>query len=93
MSEVTFPGVLSDCETCHRPGTYDVNMPSVLPSTQITTDGNAATTVTQDRASLPNANDLVTSPTTATCIACHDADLPVTHTLQNGASISVPRSQ
>jgi OmcA/MtrC family decaheme c-type cytochrome len=91
FSEITFPGILSDCETCHRPGSYDVNMPSVLPSTQVTTDGNAATTVAQDRASVANANDLVNSPIAAACIACHDAALPVTHTLHNGASIEVPR--
>jgi OmcA/MtrC family decaheme c-type cytochrome len=92
MSEVTFPGVLSDCETCHKPGTYSVGMSSVLPSTQITTDGNAATTVTQDRASVPNAADLINSPTTAACIACHDASLPLFHAEQNGGSINLPRS-
>lgn len=92
MSEVTFPGVLSDCETCHRPGTYDVDLPSVLPSTQITTDGDPATTVAQDRASVPNAADLVISPITAACTACHDSGLAVFHTEQNGGSIEVPRS-
>lgn len=91
MSEVTFPGVLSDCETCHISGTYDVNMPSVLPSTNVTTDGNASTAVADDRKNLPNDKDLVISPTASACIACHDADVSMTHTLQNGASIDVTR--
>jgi OmcA/MtrC family decaheme c-type cytochrome len=93
MSEVTFPGVLSDCETCHRPGTFNIDaMPSsVLPSTDVISDGTGTTTVAQDRASLPNATDLVISPVTAACIACHDTGVAAIHTQQNGGSTGVPR--
>jgi OmcA/MtrC family decaheme c-type cytochrome len=93
MAEVTFPGVLSDCETCHRPGTFNIDvMPSsVLPSTDVTSDGTGTTTVAQDRASLPNATDLVISPVTAACIACHDTGVAAIHTQQNGGSTGVPR--
>ena len=28
MAEVTFPGILNNCETCHKPGTYDVDLPA-----------------------------------------------------------------
>ncbi len=35
MAEVTFPGVLNNCETCHRTGSYDVALPAgVLNSTR-----------------------------------------------------------
>lgn len=34
MAEVTFPGVLNNCETCHKPGTYDIELPDgVMNST------------------------------------------------------------
>ena len=91
-SHVTFPGVLSNCETCHKPGTYAVGTNAVLPTTNVTTDGNPATSVAQDRASVPNAADVITSPATATCIACHDGGLPVDHMKLNGGSIDVQRS-
>jgi OmcA/MtrC family decaheme c-type cytochrome len=95
-SHVTFPGILNNCETCHKAGTaggYDGSLPAgVLPTTNVTTDGNAATTVAQDRASVPNANDVITSPTTATCIACHDSDSSRWHMEINGGTVDVPRS-
>ena len=91
-SHVGFPGVLDNCLTCHKPGTYAIGTNAVLPTTDVTTDGLVSTPVSSDRASLPNNADLITSPSTATCIACHDADLPVFHMQQNGGSISVPRS-
>ena len=93
---VEFPGILSNCETCHKAGTaggYDIDLPAgVLPTTNITTDGNASTSVAQDRASVPNAADVITSPAAATCIACHDGGLPVDHMKLNGGSIDVQRS-
>jgi OmcA/MtrC family decaheme c-type cytochrome len=93
MSEVTFPGRIGDCETCHFAGTY--NLPTInglLSSTYETTDGNAATSVTADRGTVPNANDVVTSPATAACITCHDTNTPVTHINAQGSSIKVKRS-
>jgi OmcA/MtrC family decaheme c-type cytochrome len=94
MSEVTFPGRIGDCEICHFSGTY--NLPTtagLLSSTYVTSDGNAATSVTTDRSTVPNANDIVTSPATAACITCHTTNVPVTHMNAQGSSIKVIRSE
>lgn len=95
FSEITFPGRIGDCETCHKPNTY--NLPTIdglLSSTYETTDGNAATSVTTDRSgtSLPNANDLVTPPSTAACVTCHDGNTSKTHMGAQGGSFKVKRS-
>ncbi|MHB8846496.1 MAG: OmcA/MtrC family decaheme c-type cytochrome [Nitrospirota bacterium] len=93
MSEVTFPGRIGDCETCHFTGTY--NLPTtagLLSSTYETTDGNAATSVTTDRTTVPNSNDIVTPPSTAACITCHDSNTPVTHMKAQGGSFKVKRT-
>jgi hypothetical protein len=93
MSEVTFPGRIGDCETCHKPGTY--NLPTtagLLSSTYETSDGNAATSVTTDRSTVPNTADIVISPASASCITCHDTNVPVTHINSQGGSVKVKRS-
>jgi len=76
-SDVTFPGQLDKCETCHAPNTYGAIPAGVLATTDRI--GSAATTtagVTSLRNTVPNASDLVTSPFSSTCIACHDGALP-----------------
>ena len=55
--------------------------------------GNNVTKVNTDRTSLPNAQDLVNSPFTATCKACHSRPSAVAHFKQMGGSVNVPRSQ
>ena len=99
-AEVTFPGILNNCLTCHKdeytdtttdpdtviPAGFILPVPAnALPTTVVTSDGNPATTVTQDRASLPNAGDTVISPNASACFYCHDSDLAKGHMLQNGA--------
>jgi OmcA/MtrC family decaheme c-type cytochrome len=85
-SDVGFPGVISKCETCHVPGTYGAIPDGALATTDRV--GSTATTpagVTSLRNTVPNASDLITSPFTSTCIACHDSTLPTDHmTLQGG---------
>jgi len=94
-SEVTFPGILSNCETCHKPGTYEVDLPAgVLVSTDITTNGNITTPadVNASRASMPNPTDLVNSPIAAACYKCHDENPAAAHFGQNGGVIDVERA-
>jgi len=92
---VTFPGIPSNCETCHKPGTYDVDLPTgVLMTTDVTTDGvNASTAdVVAARASVPNDTDLVNSPTASACYMCHDSNPAAAHIGQNGGVIDTERA-
>ncbi len=102
-AEVTFPGILNNCSTCHKdedtstnpdtPAGFVIPVPAnALPTTVFTSDDNPATTVAQDRASLPNAADTVISPNAAACLYCHDSALAKGHMVQNGAYIELPRS-
>jgi OmcA/MtrC family decaheme c-type cytochrome len=96
FSEVTFPGILSNCETCHVPGVYDADLPEgVLVTTDVTTDGTNASrqAVQAARDSIPNPTDLIISPTVATCYACHDSDPAAAHFVQNGGVIDNWRSE
>ena len=93
-SDVTYPGDLNKCETCHKPGTYDADLPAGV---SMTTDrvGSAATTTTEVatlRATVDNLSDNVTTPVTSTCVACHDSDAAKAHMTSNGGQISVLRS-
>ena len=95
-SEVTFPGIPSNCLTCHKPGTFDADLPAgVLLTTDNTTDGTNATTadVRAARTSVPNATDLVNSPTASACYMCHDSNPAAFHIGQNGGVIDVPRTE
>jgi OmcA/MtrC family decaheme c-type cytochrome len=97
-SEVTFPGVLNDCTTCHLPGTYEMDalVGGLLPTNRRTTTGNPAETgtdVANARKSVPNATDLVNSPIASACYYCHDSDPAIDHMEQNGGAIAWPRSQ
>jgi hypothetical protein len=88
-SEVTFPGILSDCETCHLPGTYDADLPpAALVSTDVTTDGlNLSTAdVAAARNTVPNPTDLVSSTTAGTCAMCHDS-LPAGYHMQQSGGV------
>ena len=94
-SDVTFPGVLNYCETCHKPGTYDADLPAgVLMTTSltITSAGTSTTDYFNARATVPNATDLVITPVSATCVACHDSDDAIAHMETNGGQINVARS-
>lgn len=89
--------------------TYTSIPAAAQPSTQVTTtgvpltvqtafpasptNGNNVTQVDADRKSLPNAQDLVNSPFTATCKACHSRPNALAHFAQMGGSVNVPRSQ
>jgi OmcA/MtrC family decaheme c-type cytochrome len=91
-SEVTFPGKLNNCLTCHVEGTYDADLPAgVLPSTSRTTTGNPnedRAAITAVRASVPNATDEVVNPTAAACNGCHAGGAPTSHMQQNGGGFT-----
>ncbi|MFZ2631504.1 MAG: OmcA/MtrC family decaheme c-type cytochrome [Desulfosalsimonadaceae bacterium] len=93
-SEVTFPGNLSNCLTCHKEGTYELPLTdNSLMTTNRTSDGTDATPadVAAARDNVPNSTDLVISPSAATCYACHNSGQAVAHIRQNGGSINVQR--
>jgi OmcA/MtrC family decaheme c-type cytochrome len=86
--------VLNDCATCHLPDTHQLPITaSLLPTTNLTTDGvNAAPAdVDAARATVPNATDRVTSPTAAACGMCHDSAAVAAHMQQNGAAVDWER--
>jgi OmcA/MtrC family decaheme c-type cytochrome len=96
FSEVTFPGVLSNCETCHKPGTYDTDLPeNLLVTTDITTDGLGTSRegLTAARNSAPNPTDLVHSQTAGACYFCHDSNPAAFHYGHNGGVIDTERSE
>ena len=98
FAEVTFPGIPSNCETCHKPGTYDADLPAgVLLTTDRTTgvaDGQDPTTaaVNTARGTVPNATDWVNSPTVGACFMCHDSNEAAAHFGQMGGVIDANRS-
>jgi len=90
FSEVTYPGILSNCETCHLPGTYGTELPAgVLVGTEVTTDGLNLTRadVLAARATVPNPTDLINSQTANPCYQCHDSVPTIAHMEQNGGVI------
>lgn len=97
-SEVTFPGIPSNCETCHKPGTFDTDLDAgVLMSTDRTTsvaNGQDPTTaaVVAARGTVPNATDWVNSPTASACFMCHDSNGAANHFGQMGGVIDANRS-
>ena len=61
--------------------------------TAATGAGNNVTQVDLDRKSVPNAQDLVNTPFTATCRACHSMPNALAHFAQMGGSVNTPRAQ
>ncbi len=89
-SEVHFPGILNNCETCHLPDTYTVPLASDVLANTVNTDP-AATTPGDDSdpTLLDPADDLNITATAAVCSSCHDNVLAKLHMDQNGADFSV----
>ncbi len=79
FSQVGYPGILNNCNACHKPNTF------VLPLKA----GVLATTVDSGASRTDHSDDTNVTPTSAVCSACHDTDLAKTHMLQNGASFTM----
>ncbi len=95
FAEVTFPGILQNCETCHKPGTYTSVPENVLVST-VRIPATSGTDTTADiktaRNTVPNATDLVTTPVAGACSYCHDSPLAIGHMEQNGGYVNTDRT-
>ena len=93
--EVTYPGDLSHCTKCHVGTTYqNVQVTNGLLTTAKITTGVAGETLAQinaARASVPNATDLVNTPTASACGYCHDTPAAVSHFVTMGGEIKAPR--
>ncbi len=130
--DVTYPGVLNQCETCHLPGTYDFSATASADAAGLGADNLdkrqyryvATGTLAAGVSTSPyvatgvdyglgfsfnpglatsggvlaggtreSANSsLVTSPTAAVCLACHDAKDAESHYKINGGSVYAARS-
>ena len=88
-SEVVYPNERNNCLSCHLAGTYGDVPTGVLATTDVTpTNG---TSIFDARTKLPNVTDIVISPYSAACVACHDSDTAKAHMTLNGGQLSVLR--
>jgi OmcA/MtrC family decaheme c-type cytochrome len=85
FSGVRFPGVLNNCRTCHKPGTFTLPLADTVLATTVDT-GNILVNAgyIQDQ-----TDDQVTTPTSIVCSTCHDRAVARTHMEQNGAQFSI----
>ncbi|NNF15973.1 MAG: OmcA/MtrC family decaheme c-type cytochrome [Gammaproteobacteria bacterium] len=76
-----YPGKLQNCEGCHNAGTYYPVDPSKVLGT--TVDANDRTITT---------DDVVVSPNSSVCSACHNSDLAKQHMKQNGGDFTATKA-
>lgn len=73
-AEVTFPGNLAKCQTCHVAGSYNHAR-----------DGARALSVSNGASTAVWTDDLANSPTAGICSNCHTSPETLSHMTQNGA--------
>lgn len=78
---VHYPGRLNNCEGCHNEGTYFPVDPAKVLGTTIDVNNPADVT-----------DDVVISPNTAVCSACHTGALAVQHMQQNGGDFNARKA-
>ena len=83
FSHVRFPGILQDCQTCHLPGTYELEDVWELP----TTNGILSTTISTGPDVTVPTDDFNISPTAAVCSSCHDSLLARSHMVVPGGAV------
>ena len=111
---ITYPGILKNCEQCHVAGGYDfagsmytansgaqgvANMllstaasGTLLSSATNSFDYSPYITVDFNYGAAGAATNLVNSPISAACFACHDSALATSHMELNGGSIYETRT-
>ncbi len=93
FSDTRFPGILNDCETCHKPGTYVLSGDWELPTQNgiLSSTTDAAPTGTTEAAIgtevADPTDDLNISPTAAVCSSCHDGLVARTHMITTGGAV------
>jgi OmcA/MtrC family decaheme c-type cytochrome len=92
-AKIGFPGILSDCQSCHTYNGYS-GAPSNAFATREIADNGAIVDPPSAKASLATANatDKMTTPFTASCVSCHDSTAAQVHMTQQGGQIKVNRS-
>jgi OmcA/MtrC family decaheme c-type cytochrome len=93
FSSVKFPGILNNCESCHKSGTYASVPAGALVTTDVTIDtinliDGIAKTVAQSRATVPNATDTVITPFTGACFSCHNGPSAEAHIVNELGKLS-----
>jgi len=82
LFEVLYPGRLKNCEGCHQANTYyPVDTAKVLGTT-VSVGANQASPT----------DDVVISPNTAVCSACHFSALEAQHMIQNGGDFAATKA-
>ncbi|MGD2076570.1 MAG: OmcA/MtrC family decaheme c-type cytochrome [Gammaproteobacteria bacterium] len=99
FSEVRFPGIVQDCETCHLEGTYELEgiwetptlngiLASTVNSAPNATVGGIATGPGSLAEGLADqSDDLNISPTAAVCSSCHDSAVAQGHMVVPGGAV------
>jgi OmcA/MtrC family decaheme c-type cytochrome len=75
-SDVRFPGSISNCETCHIQGSFDLPLPSMVLASTI--DTGVLLSDPKD--------DVNVSANAAVCSSCHDSVVAKAHMIQNGGA-------
>jgi OmcA/MtrC family decaheme c-type cytochrome len=75
---VQYPGRLSNCETCHEDGSYQLPLASTVQATTIDTGADRA----------DPADDIMITAASAVCSSCHDSGVSQAHMEQNGGDFS-----
>jgi OmcA/MtrC family decaheme c-type cytochrome len=96
---VRFPGILSDCTTCHNEATYELTGTWAAPTqsnilaSSIETVPNATDAASYTTGINDQSDDDTISPTAAVCSACHDGPLAQAHMVNlGGAAFGVLQS-
>jgi OmcA/MtrC family decaheme c-type cytochrome len=79
---VQYPGILSNCQTCHVDGGYTLPLASSVL-------GNTIDTGTDHQSPV---DDTVITPTSAVCYACHENDVAKAHMESNGGNFATSQA-